>query len=541
MRGRRIPSHLLSALVYLAAVGSVLLFVTYPLLRMVAQVFAGDLSLADCGEVLSSQVGVIGGSVGVAALAACASTVLALAIALVIAFGNRMLGRLMVGVATMSIISPPFVASLAYIMLFGRRGLITHGILGLDVSPYGWQGVVVMQVLFFSAINVLMLASVLRRLDGRLLDAARDLGASAGRVLMDVVLPLLAPTMLSCALLTFVRSLSDYGTPVVIGGSFETISSEIYLQVVGYSDLGTSALLNLLLMVIAIIVFMGYGRLGVRSERLVVSAGAPSAGEGRPVRLDGPLGVLAYALALLFLAFMAVLYATIVRTAFSSGIGWTAQPSLANLEHLASFNLATLLRSLAYAGLAAALATLLAMVIAYFVHRRKVVGGGVLEFLVTLPYLIPGTCFGLGYLLAFNSLPLKFTGTAAIVVLVLVFKRLAISEQTFSQSMAQISPELDMAARDLGASRLGVFADVIVPNLSSATLVSLVNVFSSSMVAYGAVLFLVSAGHKIAVFELFDALSGGKYGTAAMMSVAILAVTLAVNATFALSVGTRRN
>ena len=70
---------------------------------------------------------------------------------------------------------------------------------------------------------------------------------------------------------------------------------------------------------------------------------------------------------------------------------------------------------------------------------------------------------------------------------------------------------------------------------------SLVNVFSSSMVAYGAVLFLVSAGHKIAVFELFDALSGGKYGTAAMMSVAILAVTLAVNATFALSVGTRRN
>lgn len=541
MRGRRIPSHLLSALVYVAAVGSVLLFVTYPLLRMVAQVFAGDFSLADCGEVLSSQVGVIGGSVGVAALAACASTVLALAIALVIAFGNRMLGRLMVGVATMSIISPPFVASLAYIMLFGRRGLITHGILGLDVSPYGWQGVVVMQVLFFSAINVLMLASVLRRLDGRLLDAARDLGASAGRVLMDVVLPLLAPTMLSCALLTFVRSLSDYGTPVVIGGSFETISSEIYLQVVGYSDLGTSALLNLLLMVIAIIVFMGYGRLGVRSERLVVPAGARSAGEGRPLRLGGPLGVLAYALALLFLAFMAVLYATIVRTAFSSGIGWAAQPSLANLEHLASFNLASLWRSLAYAGLAAALATLLAMVIAYFVHRRKVVGGGVLEFLVTLPYLIPGTCFGLGYLLAFNSLPLKLTGTAAIIVLVLVFKQLAISEQTFSQSMAQISPELDMAARDLGASRLGVFADVIAPNLSGATLVSLVNVFSSSMVAYGAVLFLVSAGHKIAVFELFDALSGGKYGAAAMMSVAILAVTLAVNAGLTLSVGTRRN
>lgn len=518
---------------YLAVAASVLLFVAYPLLRMAAQVVVGDLSLADCGDILLSQADVMAGSALVALLSAILST--ALALALVVVFGNRVMGRLMVGIATMSIISPPFVASLAYIMLFGRRGLITHGMLGLDVSPYGWPGVVIMQTLFFAAINVLMIASVLRRVDARVLDAARDVGAPVGRVLVDVVLPLLWPTLLSCLMLTFVRSLSDYGTPVVIGGSFETVASEIYLQIVGYSDLGMAALLNLLLMGVAILVFVGYGRLATWSDRLVAAAPASAMdeGSGPGLRLGGVPGAVSYALSALFLAFMVVLYATIVRTAFSSGIGWAAQPTLSNLQHLARFSLPSLGRSLAYAAIAAAIATLLALTIAYYVHRRRILGGRALEFMVTLPYLIPGTCFGLGYLLAFNAAPLKLTGTAAIIVLVLIFKQLTISEQTFSQTMAQISPELDMAARDLGASGAGVFADVIVPNLRSAMLVSLVNVFSTSMVAYGAVLFLVSAGHKTAVFELFDALSGGTYGAAAMMSLAILVVTLAVNGVLA--------
>ena len=79
---------------------------------------------------------------------------------------------------------------------------------------------------------------------------------------------------------------------------------------------------------------------------------------------------------------------------------------------------------------------------------------------------------------------------------------------------------------------MGVLGHVLVPNLLEAAGVSLVNGFSSAMVSYSAVLFLVTPANKTAVFELFDALSGGKYGQAAMVSLAIIAVTTLVNVVF---------
>lgn len=89
-----------------------------------------------------------------------------------------------------------------------------------------------------------------------------------------------------------------------------------------------------------------------------------------------------------------------------------------------------------------------------------------------------------------------------------------------------------MAARDLGATQPDVLVGVLLPNLREAVGVSLVNGFSSSMVAYAAVIFLIAPGHKTAIFELFDALSGGKYGDAAMVSVALIAITTLVNVVF---------
>ena len=77
-------------------------------------------------------------------------------------------------------VSPPFIASLAYIQLFGRNGLITKGVFGLSLNPYGWLGVVVMQTLFFSSLNALMIIGMLRKMDMSLVRSSFDLGASSG-------------------------------------------------------------------------------------------------------------------------------------------------------------------------------------------------------------------------------------------------------------------------------------------------------------------------------------------------------------------------
>ena len=135
-----------------------------------------------------------------------------------------------------------------------------------------------------------------------------------------------------------------------------------------------------------------------------------------------------------------------------------------------------------------------------------------LDFVTTVAYTLPGICLGLGYILAFNRPPVELVGTSAIIVAVLAAKELAISTRAFSSALAQVPAELDMAAADLGTSAVGILGRVLAPNLLEAAGVSLVNGFSSAMVSYSAVLFLVTPANKTAVFELFDALSGGKYG-----------------------------
>ncbi|MDD7364206.1 MAG: ABC transporter permease subunit, partial [Olsenella sp.] len=449
-------------------------------------------------------------------------------------------------------------------------GLITHELLGLSVSPYGPVGVVVMQSVFFCAINVLLILSTIRNIDPSVIDAARDLGASPSTVARRVVVPLALPSVGACLLLTFVRSLADYGTPVVIGGSFETISTAIYEQVVGYSDLAGAAVLGILLCAIAVVVYACYAALIARSRRRVAGTATSAfemVGDRRAAQmtLDGPLGVVCSVVSWAFVAFMVMQYATIVHASLTQGISWTAPLTDANFRHLAEYEALPLARSLWFALASAAISCVLGFVCAYLLQRGRAGAGAaghaarrggragraragvsrkaqaLLGFAITMPYMLPGTCVGLGYILAFNRPPLKLTGTAVIVVLVLAFKQLSISQQAFSNELAQLDPHLEEAARDVGATRLASALAVVVPSVRRAVAVSFMNAFSSAMVAYSAVLFLIAPGNKTAIFELFDQLSGGKYGQAAATSLVIVAITLVVDAALAwLFLGRRR-
>ena len=506
----------------------VLCFSALPLVAMVAQSLDGGLVAAGerYASVLANSATEIWNSCFSGAMAAVLATGLALAVSLCITFGAPRLRRPLQVAVLLSMASPPFVASLAYIQLFGKRGLVTHGLLGLSVSPYGWQGVVVMQALFFCALDVLLLTAVLSRIDPALMQAARGLGARLGRVLRTVVLPVAGPAILVCLLLTFIRSISDYGTPVVIGGAFNTVATQIYVQLVGYSDLSAVAVLNMVLLAVSGLVFFAQKRLDARTARLVEGTHGGRA-DAPAWRMAGPVSTALYVVAVTFGAFIVVLYLTVVRSAFVRGVGAGAPFTLENFEHLAAYDLAPLGRSLLYGILAAALATVLGAVAAYFTARKRVAGSRVLSFCLSMPYMLPGTCLGLGFILAFNGAwGVKLTGGALILVLVLATKQLAISADAFSSSMAQVSRELDMAARGLGAGEARMFRDVIWPNVREAAAVSLVNGFSSAMMSYGALLFLVAPSTKTAVVQLFDALSGGKYGNAAAVAVVLMAVTL---------------
>ena len=535
--------RLIDRLMVLALLGSVCLFVLYPMVCILLRSLssgAGGLTLDSYVQVWSQYQTSLRNSVFTALCTSALSTLFSLSSALLVSTGRGWRRGLGMGLLLITMVSPPFVSSLAYIQLYGRRGWITYRLLGLSWNPYNCWGVIWMQSLSFVPVNALFLLRLLGQMDRDSLLAAQDLGANPRHILLDVVLPLLKPGVLVCALLSFVRSLADFGTPVIIGGRFSTIASDIYLQLTGFSNLEKASAMNMVLLLPSIAAFFLY-------RWLMGQVGALSGERSRrqqfvlPLRRCGGPGVFILLGGPLFFLLIGVQYACILSSGFLKRTRNGTVLTLEYVEKLWRFSLDTVVRSVVYALIVALAGTLFAMLFAYLVHRRGVKFGGFFDCLATLPYMLPGTCFGIGYILAFNRPPLKLTGTAVIVLANMLFKQLPTTTKICSATLAQIPLAQERAARDLGGDRLSVLRYVILPGLRPAFLSCFAYNFSSSMTTAGAVLFLIDPGHQLAVFKLFDAVYTGEYALASLMASLIVVIVLAVEGGVYWAVGRKEN
>ena len=535
--------RLIDRLMVLALLGSVCLFVLYPMVCILLRSLssgAGGLTLDSYVQVWSQYQTSLRNSVFTALCTSALSTLFSLSSALLVSTGRGWRRGLGMGLLLITMVSPPFVSSLAYIQLYGRRGWITYRLLGLSWNPYNCWGVIWMQSLSFVPVNALFLLGLLGQMDRDSLLAAQDLGANPRHILLDVVLPLLKPGVLVCALLSFVRSLADFGTPVIIGGRFSTIASDIYLQLTGFSNLEKASAMNMVLLLPSIAAFFLY-------RWLMGQVGALSGERSRrqqfvlPLRRCGGPGVFILLGGPLFFLLIGVQYACILSSGFLKRTRNGTVLTLEYVEKLWRFSLDTVVRSVVYALIVALAGTLFAMLFAYLVHRRGVKFGGFFDCLATLPYMLPGTCFGIGYILAFNRPPLKLTGTAVIVLANMLFKQLPTTTKICSATLAQIPLAQERAARDLGGDRLSVLRYVILPGLRPAFLSCFAYNFSSSMTTAGAVLFLIDPGHQLAVFKLFDAVYTGEYALASLMASLIVVIVLAVEGGVYWAVGRKEN
>ena len=508
----------------------VAIFILYPIVCVLMASVRPDgaWDMAAYRGIVGNKSHLIINSLKVAFPVAVLSTFLALHVALYVRFLKGRRKMMFVGGLLISMVSPPFISALSYIQLFGRRGIITHDFLGLDVNPYGLAGVILMESVFYTSLNALLLINMLSRIDVNLLLASLDLGVSRSKTVIKVLLPLIRPSVFVCFLLSFIRSLADFGTPVVIGGSLETVATEIYMQMIGYGNLSKAAALNVCLMVPAFLVFSAYRRLMNRNAEIFGGTMNKIAGNEDFV-MDGASQVVTHILADGFLCYIILEYGMIFIGGFSKKVRGKRAFTDVYFRKVVLENQDTLVRSLCYALVVACLGTLLGILFSYYVDRRKVKGSNLFDLIVTLPYMLPGSCFGIGYILAFNKGPIVLTGTGAIVVLNMIFKQLSLTTKAGAATFMQIGRDVDDAARDLGASRIETFKDVLLPNMKTGFVTGFVNNFSSAMTTVGAIIFLVSPGKKIAVFALFDSINSGRYGEASMISTWIILVSAAVN------------
>lgn len=529
-KGRAVIGKAADKGMFLLLIGGLLIFIFYPIwcLFQKSILIDGKLSFQLYESLIGDNAVLLRHSLFTALLSALFSTILGTFVAMKLAASKGKAKLFYHGLLLMTMVSPPFISSLFYIQLFGRRGWITWRLLRLSINPYNKWGIIAMQSIHFTSLNALFMTGIMEKLDHRIVHAARDLGASQTAAFLQVILPMLRPAVWGCFVLSFVRSLSDFGTPTVIGGRYSTMASEIYMQLIGYSRTEKAAAMNMLLLIPAIFAFLAYRFLMKQSDRMFSSENGKTGGQF-PIRFEGLLGLVMNLGAWLFYGMMILQYFCIFITGFLKSRKGVYSFSLENVEKIAAFHRSSILRSVQYSLIVAVFGTLFGLLLSYYLERRRVAGRMGWDFLASLPYLIPGTCFGLGYIMAFNKEPLRLTGTAAIIVFSMMFKQLPAVMKIGSASLAQIHVRIEDAARDLGADRISVISDMILPNLKTAFVTGFIYNFAGSMTTAGAVLFLISARHKIAVYTLFDAINSGEYGVASLIASIIIVITIAVS------------
>jgi iron(III) transport system permease protein len=454
------------------------------------------------------------------------STLVTVAVALVLAFAvtrTTMPGKRFVSLmALLPLITPPFLVSLAFILLFGRNGVVTRG-LGLDWSIYGFTGIVVAQVFTFLPQAYILLANVLGNIDTSLEEAAENLGAGPLTTLRRVTLSLARPGLASAALIVFILCMTDFGNPILIGGRYNVLATEIYAQVIGMNDFASASTMSVILIVPCLLAYLiNTGWVGTKSY-VTVTAGARTALRPTPPALLWPLAVVALGMAL----FVAVIYALIPLGSFVRLWGSDWSLSLAHYGFRSTAEGAwPIWNSVKLAVVAGVLGTLLALVTAYVIERKRPPGARLLESLSLLPAALPGTVIGVGYILAFNVPPVLLTGTLWILVTSVVFWKFPVAVLAAINALKQIDPAIEEAAVSLGAGSVKTFVRVVLPLLTGTAFSIFIYFFINGMVTVSAVIFLIFPGFNLGSVAILNQVENGYPGVACALGTIILAIVV---------------
>ena len=427
-----------------------------------------------------------------------------------------------------TIISPPFVTALSYINLFGRRGLISYHLLKLSINPYGMWGVILMQIISDFSLSSLLLMGFIISIDKSLIDSAKSLGAKTNNIIKDILLPFLIPAIKASALLTFLRSLSDFGTVAIIGGNFNVLASESYFAVISEGNVAKAAAIDVVLLLPALIVFIFYQK---SIKNISLSTHGLGSGDEN-IEKKGYLYTIVKLIAIIFIVWISIQYTSIFLSSISMMRKGKLIYTLQNIIEARVYLNKTIFRSVYYSLISAFFGSILGLIIAYYLQIRKIKIFKIIDFIATLPYIIPGTFFGLGYLMSFNKPPLYIVGTSAIVILNILFKQIPFSTKMGNASMEKINLDSLNSIRDLGGNRISELKDAIIPMSKDALSISFINAFTTSMTTIGSIIFLVSPGQKVLTIVMFDLIQSGNYNVGSVIAVLIIVICLIVNSLY---------
>ena len=542
-------------------------FVFYPILNMLTSAFVTqensysvsvffekftDRRLWGLACFQGGKCGAAWNSLVLAILVGFITTALGLAFALVVTRTGFRHKKLLRALTVLPIITPPFVIGLAIILLFGLSGNVTRFVADIfGIAPtrwvYGMPGVLIAQVLAFTPIAFLVLIGVVEGVSPSMEEAAQTLRADRWQTFKTVSLPLMRPGLANAFLLGFIESMADFGNPLVLGGNFEVLSTEIFFAIVGAQyDQGRAAVLALVLLGFTLAAFWAQRFwLGRKSYTTMTGKGDSGVHPLLPKALAWPV----FAIAGIWTVFTITIYTMIVYGSFVEL--WGVRNALTFKHYITAFSMKfseegirwtgsawdSFWTTLEIAAIAAPLTAAVGLVTAYLLTRQNFAGKNAFEFGTMLSFAIPGTVIGVSYILAFNVPPIEITGTGIILVVSFIFRNMPVGVRAGIASMSQLDKSLDESSLTLGANSWQTFLNVILPLLKPAILAALVYSFVRAMTAISAVIFLVSAEYNMATSYIIGRVENNDYGLAIAYSTTLIFVMLSVVALMQFVVG----
>lgn len=442
--------------------------------------------------------------------------------ALYVTRSSTVLSKVYRGIGLLPLVAPPFIFSLALIILFGRRGIVTdwvNTLTGLEISIYGFWGVVIAQILGYFPIAYMMIESSLRSINPSVENASQDLGASQGKTIRSVTLPLAGTAILKASLIVFVMALADFSNPLIIGGGESFLASDAFLLVTGRQNLEMAAVLGVFLIIPSLLVFLFQTYL-LKDHETASNNTASAVSNPLNKKVKG----FVFTISTLMTLFITLMFVMVVLGAFVQIIGINNTFTLSHFSDQSGWNF--IWNSVIVSFFAALIAAGLGILQGYLTARKNIPAKKFLEFTALFGLAVPGTVMGIGYVLIFNGPPFFLTGTVLLLVLNMAFRKIGVGLEAGISNLQQIDKSVEEASSDLGAGPYRTFFKVVVPLLMPAFMAGFVYTFMTAMVSVSSVIFLISPGNNLAAAYILNLADQAAIGRASAMSFILIVIVL---------------
>ena len=456
------------------------------------------------------------------------TTVIGVPIAYVMTRYNVLGKQLLHILIIMSLMSPPFIGAYSWIILMGRNGLIAKffRLFGMAAPTiYGREGIIFVFTLHLFPYIYLYTSGAMNSIDSSLEEAAENLGMNKLKRIWTITLPVILPSILAGCVMVFMTALADFGTPMLLGEGYTVLPVLVYNEYMSESAVNPymASALSVIIVFCSLAV-LAFQKLVIDKRNYQMSSLRPpqetTLSGWKRVLVSAPIWIVTF---LAFLPQIVVVCQSFVERSFS---GMVKGINLSNYQAILSRLGRNIKNTYVFSLVAIVFIVILGILVSYILVRKKGKVANLIDTLIMFPYVIPGSVLGIGLIVAFNRKPVVLVGTASIMIISYVVRKLPYTVRSGSAFLYQMDPFVEEASINLGVSPMKTFftvtARMMLPGIMSGAVLSwitCINELSSSIMLYSGKTSTIAVAIYQEVVRMSD-------GTAAALATILTVTTI---------------